>query len=110
MPANTPTSSHTEETRVIRVSTSALPQTNRSPSQLSVGERNLALLIKNLCHLMKKTGLNSPLLAIYCDAVTFSARVRFSKGLLLSMAWVFTPDLAFLSLKIRKRSGSFRKD
>lgn len=86
------------------------PATNRSPSQLSVGERNLALLIKILCHLMKKTGPNSPLLTVHCDAVTFSARVRFSKGLLLSMAWVFTPNLAFLCLKIRKRSGSFRKD
>lgn len=54
MTANTSTSSHTEETRVIRACISALLQTNRSPSQLSVGERNLALLIKNLCHLMKK--------------------------------------------------------
>ena len=40
------------------------------------------LLIKNLCHLMKKTGPNGPLLAVCCDAVTFRSRVRLSKGLL----------------------------
>ena len=39
MPANTSASSHTEETRVIRVSISAPPQTDRPPSQLSMGER-----------------------------------------------------------------------
>lgn len=46
------------ENEVPRVSIPALPHTLKSSSQLET-ERNLALLIKNLCYLIQKMGPNS---------------------------------------------------